>query len=402
MSYSIDSVLRDGADWRMEIVLKISENCNLACKYCYFYFRGNEAFKNNSALIAEPVVSDFVRFLERTSREANFSVIQIDLHGGEPLLYPKARFAALCREIRDAVPPEIQVIFNVQTNGTLIDDEWIDIFEAFNVVVGISLDGPALVNDQQRITKKGEGTHARAVRGLRLAQQAAAQGRLVQEPAILCVYNFSVPIEEIVNHFVNELQVAHFNLLLDDVTHDSFERSAGYQSDLYSKVKGLIANSGNVVVPSMMAAERQLSVRAFNPRLAEYESMKNIIITVSSEGDIAASDQVRICGDEYCYQGLNVKDAGLRDIIHSRPYSAQQQAFRDIPDDCSECCWRNVCRGGELVHRYSKDREFNNASVYCDILQDLYGSTAASLLKKGRSLASIEKSLGLSPEEAAQ
>ena len=386
----------------MEIVLKISEGCNLACEYCYFYFRGNQTFENNPALIRPEVVGDLLGFLKRSTATTDFSVVQIDFHGGEPLLYPKKRFAALCADIRRSIPDGVRVVLNVQTNGTLIDDEWIDIFSEHEVVVGISLDGPELVNDRYRVTKKGAGSYAKAVRGLRLAQKAAAEGRLVQEPAILCVYNFSVPIEDVVNHFVNDLGVLHFNLLLDDLTHDNFEKNEHFRTDLYTTISAAIDGFGKVIIPNQKFAEGQMKIRAFNGAIVEYDNLRNIIITVSSNGDIAASDQVRICGDEYCYQGLNVRDAELRDIISSDAYAAQHRAFTQIPEGCADCCWRNICRGGDLVHRHSKERGFDNPSVYCDILQDLYGLTAASLMKGGRSLSSIEKSLGLTAEEAAR
>jgi uncharacterized protein len=293
------------------------------------------------------------------------------------------------------------LILNVQTNGTLVDAEWVELFSKHNVIVGISLDGPAAVHDLHRFDKKGRGSHAATVRGLRLLQDAAAKGLLAQEPGVLCVYGFGTPIEELKRHFVDELGVRQFNILLDDATHDTWQRPEGFRADLFSTIAPHEANGSGAMVPAIMRAEHQLQMRAFSKKLAAYDQVKNVIITVSSDGDISAADQVRICGDDFCYDALNVRDADLRSILTSRGYAQQAQAYDAIPDECGECCWRNLCRGGELVHRFSAARGFNNPSIYCEVLQDLYASTAARLINGGRTVNQIERALGLPAEEMA-
>jgi uncharacterized protein len=92
-------------------------------------------------------------------------------HGGEPLVvgtdfYRRAWNLAtkLARDYGRTFS------FGVQTNGTLIDESWCHLFRDVSMVVGVSLDGPALVHDVNRVARHGQGTHAQVLRGVRSLQ----------------------------------------------------------------------------------------------------------------------------------------------------------------------------------------------------------------------------------------
>src|SRR5262249_42638893 len=65
-------------------------------------------------------------------------------------------------------PPNVDVVHRIQTNATLIDQEWCDLFAKGGIQVGVSLDGPEDLNDSQRVDRRGKGTFAAAWRGLQL------------------------------------------------------------------------------------------------------------------------------------------------------------------------------------------------------------------------------------------
>lgn len=401
MENKLDLALRHAADWRMEIVLKLAANCNLACDYCYFYERGNNSFQRHSALLSEATEGAFIGFVERVTGQAQFGTVQVDFHGGEPLLFPKRRFNDLCLALRSAIPSGTKLLLNVQTNGTLIDADWVDIFAEHDVAVGLSIDGPKLVHDLHRFDKQGRGSYEAAVRGLKLLQDAASFGRLAEEPAVLCVYDFSVPVEDIVRHLKVDLGVRNFNLLFDDKTHDNFVPGAIIHEGVYSTIRKLMPEIGEVRMLPLDHAESQLRVRRFNRALFEFDQVRNVIISVASNGEISPADHIGVCSPEYQFEGLNVSTAHLSDVLGAKGHQALLAAQAAIPSGCTQCCWRNVCRGGELVHRYSSERKFDNPSVYCGILQDLYGSSAAALMRQGRTVKQLAGALGLSEDELA-
>ena len=66
-----------------------------------------------------------------------------------------------------------------------------------------------------------------------------------------------------------------------------------------------------------------------------------------------------------------------------------------MPESCEQCCWSKVCKGGYLIHRYSKEKGFKDKSIYCEALKKFYGRAASYLLKEGISLKTLESKLGI-------
>ncbi len=111
----------------------------------------------------------------------------------------------------------------MQTNGTLVDDEWVDLFAKHQVMVGVSIDGPKDVHDASRPDRRGRGSYDTTVRGLRLLQ--AASGR-IPPTGVLCVANADLDGREVLRHFSEELGVSGLNLLLPRQGHDDNTRAA--------------------------------------------------------------------------------------------------------------------------------------------------------------------------------
>ena len=75
------------------------------------------------------------------------------------------------RMIDRARPAGLAVTHSFQTNGTLIDDAWCDFFAEEHVNVGVSVDGPKLLHDRNRLTRSGRGTFDRTIAGIRLLRR---------------------------------------------------------------------------------------------------------------------------------------------------------------------------------------------------------------------------------------
>ena len=86
--------------------------------------------------------------------------------------------------------------------------------------------------------------------------------------------------------------------------------------------------------------------------------------------------------------GYNVKDVSLKVLIAIENLAKIISASQKLPDDCINCKWRKVCNGGELIHRYKSETEFNNKSIMCDGLKIYFDKIANTLIDSG-----IEKSM---------
>lgn len=143
--------------------------CNLDCNYCY-YLDKSEIYGGKeprmSLEMLERVVRDYIQANEVPEVTFNW-------HGGEPLVlgldfYRKA--LEFEREYADG-----KVIHNtIQTNGTLLTDEWADFLAANGFLTGISIDGPQDIHDKYRRDKGGAPTFSKVLRGIRALQRAGA------------------------------------------------------------------------------------------------------------------------------------------------------------------------------------------------------------------------------------
>jgi uncharacterized protein len=144
------------------VIIQPTSFCNLDCDYCYLPDRQS---KNQLSLdLIDPIFKTL--FTSPFFRQD----ISVCWHAGEPLAVPISFYEAAFERIQAAErqykSQPYTVWHSVQTNGTLINQAWCDLFCEHSVQVGVSLDGPAFLHDRHRKTRKGLGTHAATMRGI--------------------------------------------------------------------------------------------------------------------------------------------------------------------------------------------------------------------------------------------
>ena len=141
--------------------------CNLGCSYCFFLDK-EELYEGSRFHMSDEVLDRYIRQLI----EAHSSpVVTVAWQGGEPTLMGLDFFRRAI-EIQDAYrKPGMAFENTIQTNGTLLTDEWCEFLRENDFLVGISIDGPEPLHDVHRVTKKGKGTFDKVMRGLRLLQK---------------------------------------------------------------------------------------------------------------------------------------------------------------------------------------------------------------------------------------
>ncbi|MFC4109667.1 cyclophane-forming radical SAM peptide maturase AmcB [Micromonospora zhanjiangensis] len=142
--------MRGIADVPSYVVMQPTTLCNLDCAYCYLPLRAVD--RRMPVEVAEAVAGP----VNRWAGAGRFSVVW---HGGEPLAAGREHLAALVAPFDDAVE------HHVQTNATLIDDDWCDFFTEHRIRVSVSVDGPRERNDA-RVTRGGHPSYDRVLRGV--------------------------------------------------------------------------------------------------------------------------------------------------------------------------------------------------------------------------------------------
>jgi len=120
-------------------VKPIGSACNLACRYCYYLEKGSLYPGGGSFRMPDDVLEEYISQHIDASPDP---VIQFSWHGGEPTLLGLDYFRRIMELQRRHRPPGRRIANGIQTNGTLLDDDWCRFLAAEGFAVGLSLDGP--------------------------------------------------------------------------------------------------------------------------------------------------------------------------------------------------------------------------------------------------------------------
>ena len=141
--------------------------CNLDCSYCFFLDK-EALYPGSRFRMSDEVLESYIRQLIESHRTDKVTVAW---QGGEPTLMGIDFFrrAIACQE--KYKKPGMTFENTMQTNGTLLDDEWCKFLGENNFLIGISIDGPRELHDTYRVDKGGKPTFDTVMRGLRLLQK---------------------------------------------------------------------------------------------------------------------------------------------------------------------------------------------------------------------------------------
>jgi uncharacterized protein len=346
------------------IIVKLAARCNLGCTYCY-WFR-DAAVLDAPRRLTEAAEAAFVERLRTHLTLHRIERMTLVLHGGEPLLFGKRRFAGLCQALRQVERDTgIDVLLDLTTNGVLIDEEWAALCAHFDVNVTVSIDGPAMLHDRWRPDLAGRPTHARVVAGI-------AQLRAVGlEPGILAVCDPTTSPVVLFEHIVDDLGCSEFDVLMPDATHDDpSNRPAGELARWYRDAFDLWFDgpyAGRVRVRFFDAALRALTGAWSGVESIGYGPVAGV--TLTTDGSLEVHDVVRITGNGSTSSPLNVLDNEIDDIRSSPLWQELWDASLELCSTCVTCPWHDACGGGHIASRWSSERRFDNPSVHCEELQ---------------------------------
>jgi uncharacterized protein len=186
--------------------------CNLRCDYCY-YLRKTDLYPGTSFRMSDETLESYTRQYIQSQQvpEVNFG-----WQGGEPTLMGLDFFRKVVAYQQKYARPGMKIENTLQTNGTLLNDEWCRFFAKNRFLIGISLDGPREVHDVYRKDKGGAPTFDRVVRGVKLLRR-----HKVDFNVLTCVSaaNVHQPLE--VYHFLRDEISAQFIQFIPIVERDN-------------------------------------------------------------------------------------------------------------------------------------------------------------------------------------
>lgn len=339
-------------------------HCNLACKYCY-YLEKNKLYPTAQRhLMSDEMLEQFTReYIEaQTMNQVLFT-----WHGGEPLLrsidfYRKALF------LQQKYAGGRRIDNVIQTNGTLLTDEWCEFFAQNHWLVGISIDGPQPDHDHYRLTAAGKPSWKKVMQGIKLLKKHGVEWNAM---AVVNAYNANHPMEFYRFFKENGCQFLQFTPIVERLTRHEDGRTLASLAD-----KDEISLSEASVAPEQWGYflcaifdewvrkdVGKIFVEIFDCTLANWMGISPGICAYSKEcghaGVMEHNGDVYSC-DHFVfpeYKLGNIRDHSLIDML----YGEQQQEFSrlkhsSLPRQCKECDMEFACHGECPKNRFMKDK----------------------------------------------
>lgn len=338
--------------------------CNLACDYCYYLEKSKLYRDNPKHVMSEELLE---KFIEEYINSQTMPQVLFTWHGGETLMRPLS-FYKRAMELQRKYANGRTIDNCIQTNGTLLTDEWCEFFAQNHWLVGISIDGPQPDHDHYRLTAAGKPSWKKVMQGIKLLKKHGVEWNAM---AVVNAYNANHPLEFYRFFKENGCQFLQFTPIVERLTRHEDGRTLASLAD-----KDEISLSEASVAPEQWGYflcaifdewvrkdVGKIFVEIFDCTLANWMGISPGICAYSKEcghaGVMEHNGDVYSC-DHFVYPEYklgNIRDHSLIDML----YGEQQQEFSrlkhsSLPRQCKECDMEFACHGECPKNRFMKDK----------------------------------------------
>lgn len=355
------------------VMLKpVGAACNLRCHYCYYLEKACLYKDSSKRVLSEEMLDQFTKeYIEaQTMNDVLFT-----WHGGEPLMRPIS-FYRKALELQNKYGRGRNISNVIQTNGTLLTDEWCRFLHENNWLVGVSIDGPQEFHDEYRRTASGGSSWAKVMRGIQLLNKHHVEWNAM---AVVNDFNADYPLDfyhffkemgcrfiqitPVVERMVNHADGRHLATLTDDATAPVTDFSV--TPEQWGRFLCAIFDEW------VRNDVGQTYVELFDCILANWVGVTPGICVYAKEcghaGIMEFNGDVYSC-DHFVfpeYRLGNIREKTITEML----YGEQQQQFsrlksQSLPNECKECEWEFACHGECPRTRFIKDVYGNPGKNY--------------------------------------
>lgn len=363
------------------VVLKVTHACNLACAYCYDQRR--PPIKSDATKV------DPVAVIEHLDRNLSFAQILFVLHGGEPLIIGPSALGSLARAMRKANTEHgHRFRLAVQTNGTLITDDFVRVFDEYRDLleergIGVSIDGPDCINDSVRFAHSGLGSSAQIMAGLSRLRAAGIDFGLL---AVVGQHNVSSPTS-VYKHLLSLAPGFIRFIPCHDIDAEGHFTPHAISPTEFARF--LIAvfrtwlQDAATLIPVDPLVTIIAKVAGQNVSWCEYERESKCrgFVLIDHNGGLACCDNWGSTGDSMLEQSLFTVEPDTLARFFADPVAGSQiQAHSDaLMQQCRTCCVSDLCCGGCLATRHNLAPHTTLAAEYCSAKRLLIEHVSAAV-----------------------
>lgn len=358
---TLSDALRISSPLRFNMMFKpVGSVCNLGCSYCYYLDKASlfdEHFPLQFDLL-EKVIKEYIELNDAEQ-------IVFDWHGGEPLLLGLDYFKEIVR-LQNKYRGNKHIYNTIQTNATLLDDDFAIFFKENNFLVGVSVDGPQDIHDKYRKYKGGQPTFMKVMHGIELLHRYAVDFNTLTtiskagEGRGLEVYQFMKNIGSRYMQFMPVLE--YVNTINKNIASPEDDNSSlaewsvnpmeygKFMCDIFDYwVKNDVGSYFVNLFDSTLA-----NYCGMNPGTCVYSETCGANAVMERNGDIYPCDHFVYP----MYKLGNVKDLSLQEIMSSeksRRFGIDKRNM--LPSQCIRCKFYFACHGECPKHRFAKTEQ---------------------------------------------
>lgn len=337
--------------------------CNLDCKYCYLPERNSKDKMDLNVikitlekLVDEKLLGDSLNLL---------------WHAGEPTVMPIDYYEKVELLIEEIIPKEVKVIHQIQTNATLLNDEWCEFFKKSNMLVGVSLDGPKHINDKNRVLRNGKGTFDQVMNGIMLLKKHNIDFSII---SVLTDYSLDFP-DEIYNFFI-DLGVTTVGFNMDEEeginTKSSISDSSKNKLKLFwARIFELQTNLKNhlsireIYEFNSTLFNADLNIKSFLNRGQMLHPLS--ILTIDTEGNFSTFSPELLGMKDEKYKNFHFGNVIRNSISSISSNSEFSNVYNDIISGVKKCfdsCeYFSFCGGGAPSNKLYENGSFDSTET---------------------------------------
>lgn len=347
-----------------EIVLKVHSRCDLACDHCYVYEHADQSWRTRPKTISDHVISRTAQRLAEHARTHALPSVSVILHGGEPLLAGPARLRRVCEEFSSALAGIAELDLRIHTNGLQLSPRYLDLFDEFDVKVGISLDGDRTANDRHRRYADGRSSHPLVLKAVELLRQHRYRHL---DLGLLCTIDIANDPVAVLDA-LTELDPPLIDFLLPHATWDEPPPRPDGSPTAYAEWLLTIFDrwqeQGRPVPVRLFSSV--LSTLGGGPSLTESLGLAPTdLVVVETDGQLEQVDSLKSAYEGAAATGFDVFTHSFDEVAAHPGVRARQLGLAGVSETCRRCPVVRSCGGGLYTHRYRSPGGFDNPSVYC-------------------------------------
>jgi uncharacterized protein len=353
-------------------IIMPTKACNMACTYCYVLHKTAERMPIS---LAERIVDELLNHNDPTMPT------RLIWHGGEPLLRGLSFYRHICEYIREKYSNYIIEHF-IQTNGTLLNDEWIDFFLEYNFSVGVSLDGWKELHDACRKTQSGKRTFETIFQNIMRARE---RGLIVGILSVITRESLDRIDELFAFFYQNKLDfgfhpVTSLTPETDEKLAITWEEFADVSIRMFEL--GFFQPEPRVTsaTPTLHYA---MAVMMGSPSgfCVLDRACSREYISIEPNGRVHVCD--RFAGNQDLSYG-NLAENSLKEILASPVRQVFLNRWDILEAECRDCQWKSVCYGGCPHEAYVKNGTILSRDPNCDAYKRIFTHIAETIFNELR------------------